>query len=391
MTARPSLTPTAVRPFLVTAALLVCASCRAEPPDDGPIYNPFIIQGWQLSRLTVGAAAAPSVGPLNAACALYAGTHPDHTVWALEGVLKSPEQRTLAATATLLPVGSPHALGPFALLGVLQAGDAFGCWSLVDTENLPRIPFDLLRRVRDEEPIPKLDSGDLELDAYLVALLYSARYSEAAFRDKARKATFAEMFNEPRRLRGDVVVFSGEMVRLREADAPRQVGDKADFAHVYEGWVFNHDLYGPNPLCVLFTRLPVGLEPAEKMRVPVTVYGVFFKTYRYKAGDNLKGNEWRLAPLLIGRVAVRPEAAKPEDHGWAYGLLPTFLGLLVGVGALVVVLALWYLRSDAHVRRRLRAARRAELVLPTPGPPDGAVAAAPPAPQAPDDELNFPQ
>jgi hypothetical protein len=381
MTVRPPQTPTAAaRPFLVAAVavLLVCAG-GAAPPEDEPVYNPLVIQPWQMSRLAVGVAADPWGGPLNAASALYAGTHPDHKVWALEGVLKTPQQRAVASAATLVSLASPDALGPFTVLGGLQAGAEAGYWEIIDVDTLPPIPADLLRRVRDEKPLPDLDSGDLEIDAYYQALIHSARYSEKAFRSRARKVDFARMFNEPGRLRGDVLVISGEMRRLRERDAPLQVAQKGGCNHVYEGWVFNTELYGPNPVCFVFTRLPPGLEPADDMHEPVTCYGIYFKKYRFKAGDNFKPNEYRLAPLLVGHVvSTKPKEVEEPDR-WAHGLLPAFLGLVLAVGGLIVALTLWMRRGDAHVRRRLDALRPTEFVMPGPDAP----AAIQPAPAPP--------
>jgi hypothetical protein len=120
---------------------------------------------------------------------------------------------------------------------------------------------------------------------------------------------------------------------------------------------------------VVFTDLPPGMKTGEKVEYQVSFDGYLFKRYRYKAADNLKANEWREAPLLIGRTLVwkAPPAAAAES-GWAEQLLPAFVGLILLTVATVVGLSWWMRRGDRQVRSRLAGARAPTFVEPAPEP-----------------------
>jgi hypothetical protein len=105
--------------------------------------------------------------------------------------------------------------------------------------------------------------------------------------------------------------------------------------------------------------LPEGLRVAETMEEKVEFVGYFFKRYRYKAGDTPKANQWRDAPLIIGRVAsVSPMPDAGGTSNWGKSLAPTFLALVAGTAVFVVLLMLWLRRGDDRVRRRLNATRQ---------------------------------
>jgi hypothetical protein len=90
------------------------------------------------------------------------------------------------------------------------------------------------------------------------------------------------------------------------------------------------------------------------MEERVEFVGYFFKRYRYKAGDTPKPNQWRDAPLLIGRVAsVTPIRDDTISENWGQSLAPIFFALIAGSAAFVVLLTLWLRRGDDRVRRRL--------------------------------------
>jgi hypothetical protein len=58
-----------------------------------------------------------------------------------------------------------------------------------------------------------------------------------------------------------------------------------------------------------------------------------------------------------------------------HSLIYLFMGITAAAVVLIVVLTLWFRGADSRVRRRIRAAREGELVLPppdpTPAPPVG--------------------
>jgi hypothetical protein len=268
-----------------------------------------------------------------------------------------------AALFGLAAGGQPRALP---CLAVLRVGEERLCWTLVDTSQVRPFPDAWRDWVHDNAPIR---DDPLEVDAYARTLLL-AHWTDAAALDKAarRDLTFVQLFREPAKYRGQLVRIGGRLKRVRRYDDPPQAAREGGVGHLYEGWLFNDD-FGANPVCCVFTDLPDGLRVAETMEERVEFAGYYFKRYRYKAGDTPGANQWREAPLLVGRfVSVSPHAsAAPED--WGRPLLPLFLSLVGGTLAFVIVLTLWLRRSDDRVRRRLAAAVR-QPFDPTGPPPE---------------------
>src|SRR5262249_39498868 len=153
-------------------------------------------------------------------------------------------------------------------------------------------------RVIDRRPIPSEDRIDPpeEVKAYCLALTTAHATSSEAFANSARRdLTYAHLFEEPEKYRGEVVHYQGRLKRVRQFDAPEFIRDYLPV--IYECWLFDLKVYGANPLGVLVTELPRGVPVKEQLDIPVTVDGYFFKRWRYQAGDG-----WRDAPLLIGRT-----------------------------------------------------------------------------------------
>ena len=159
--------------------------------------------------------------------------------------------------------------------------------------------------------------------------------------------TFAHLWEQPGDFRGQVIHVEGRLKRLRQFDAPRPAAAEG-VRVVYEGWVFAEE-YFSNPFCVLFTELPPGLRPAEKMEYHVAFDGYFFKRYRYQAGDGL-----REAPLLIGHTLKLLDAPAADS---SLPMSQQFLLLLVGFAVVVILLLVgtgwWMRRGDRRVQERL--------------------------------------
>lgn len=219
---------------------------------------------------------------------------------------------------------------------------------------------DLLTGIEDKAPVRNADENPYEFRAYTHVLLQAHRTSPDAFRASARKdLTYAHLFEEPAKYRGQVVHLQGRLKRLRQFDAP--ISAKAEgVGVVYEGWIFD-EVYFANPFCVLFTDLPSGIRIGEKVEYLVGFDGYFFKRYRYKAGDG-----WRDCPLLIGRtLRVFPQ---PVESGWSFSnaFLPVFLSLLILSGLLVVGLAWWFRQDDRRIRARIQQVRPDSFMNPAP-------------------------
>jgi hypothetical protein len=201
----------------------------------------------------------------------------------------------------------------------------------------------------------ELHGGDEGL-AFCEALVKADKTSQEAFaRSATRALTYANLFSEPERHRGQVVHLEGRLKRIVRYDPPKSTlldGLKDQ----YEGWMFDPENLGANPVCLVFTHLPAGLEPGDKLNVSVAFDGYFFKRYRYRSAEG----KVRDAPLLIGHTVVvrQPSRESSEGEGMFSGLLMTSAWVFI-TGTIVVGVGLfwWYRRNDRALQDRLTAAR----------------------------------
>jgi hypothetical protein len=283
--------------------------------------------------------------------------------------LKGSTQAVAAAAATATmndPAGT---------LGVFLAGEGLSLWegatALQDkaassSAQAPRIDADLLAGVEDKAPVRSAAENYDEAQAYNYLLVQAHATPVAALARSARRdLTFAHLFEEPSKYRGQVVHIEGRLGRLRRFDAPR-LAAKQGVPVLYEGWIFG-DAYFSNPYCVIATAVPESVPLGETLNHRVAFDGYFFKRYRYKAGDG-----WRDAPLLIGhalRDREQTSSATDSDGVAATLLLPCFLAVLGGSVLLVVSLHWWFRRCDRRVRTRLDMSRHANFIEPGPSSP----------------------
>ena len=278
---------------------------------------------------------------------------------------------------------------------------------------VPPLNQQLLDRVMDSRGLPTLPehppgekdkakyTAYLQLldedQAYCEAVIKASRCSTKAFADSARPdLTYAHLFNEPRKYRGQVVHFDGRLKRVRRFDPPLMLV-QAGVKDLYEGWMFSSERYGANPVCLVFTELPPGIKVAEETWYPVSFDGYFFKKYRYSAGDTRPGQA-REVPLVVGRAPVVQESAAAEAPAspwtWSHSMLLALLVLVFGTLALGFALHWWFRRGDNRVRRRLAEAPR-EFVPPPPetAAPEWPLGAGQPLPaggEAPEQETRSP-
>jgi hypothetical protein len=324
------------------------------------------------------------VGPFAVLGRALAGAGPEIGAWDFRGPLSTRYGRQQVGAQTLFLTGFtcvrdlPSAL---AELAVLQAGDdgrpdAVPCWSLLDTDRVQPFPAAYKEPgvIRDGKDI----SLGLEETAAYSHILTTAYYtSESAFRKAARgDLTYAQIFADPARYRGEVIHIIGRLKRLSRLGPPLEAKAQG-VSDLYEAWIFN-DAFGQNPFVAVFPLLParmndlVGQDKIKNTLVEVSFDGYFYKKFRYKAADS-KEKTAREAPVFIGRTLVlrsRPGAAEPEGEDWSGQMMAVFLGI-VGLGVVVVVgLTWWFRRSDERVRRRLVASRHPEFLPPDDEPTD---------------------
>ena len=218
-------------------------------------------------------------------------------------------------------------------------------------ESAPKL--NLAGRVRDRKPIPARQDDEEEALAYADTLAAARRSSALALTKAARRdLSYAQLWEEPEKYRGEIIHVEGRLRRLRSLDAPDFIASAYGIAKIYEGWVFEPEIYGANPRCVLFTERPQGIEAREELDEHVAFDGYFFKLYRYRAGDG-----WRDAPLFMAhslKKILRPGRGKESMAAFSSGQLATaFLTVLAATAVLVAGLAWWYRRGDHRVRSHL--------------------------------------
>jgi hypothetical protein len=227
--------------------------------------------------------------------------------------------------------------------------------------------LNLASRAQDRKPIPSAQEDPEEAAAYADTLAAAHRASPAALAQLSRRdVTFAHLFEEPQNYRGQVIHVEGRLRRVRRFDAPKFIEEAHGIKVLYEGWLFEPDVYGANPRCAIFTHLPDGIVVAEDTDYRVAFDGYFFKRYRYKAGDG-----WRDAPLFIAptlTLSPSSSASRISSNPFSAGTLATgFVGLIAATAGLALLLGWWYCRGDRQVRARLSLGNRLTAADPSAG------------------------
>jgi hypothetical protein len=254
--------------------------------------------------------------------------------------------------------------------GLLALGQGTMLWQTEPAEAPQRIaasdkvePIDaaLLAGVQDREPVQGADQNYNEYRAFNYTLLQARKTPvQALARAGRRDLTYAHLFEEPEKYRGQVIHVQGRLRRLRKFDTNQQA-TKEGVPILYEAWIFDQLNYA-NPYCVVITELPAAIKVGDAVDYQVACDAYFFKRYRYKAGDGVRD-----APLLIGRslLAQPAAAAEPEPvmsiPDW---LLWGFLVFLIATFALGTGLAWWFHRGDRRVRERLDRTRHVAFLDP---------------------------
>ncbi|MBV9125387.1 MAG: hypothetical protein JO112_18685, partial [Planctomycetes bacterium] len=185
--------------------------------------------------------------------------------------------------------------------------------------------------------------------------------TEAFARSARKDLTYGHLYNDSQKYRGQVVHFRGQVYRIRKYDAPDYIWSQG-VHDLYEGWIGDPELYGANPMCIVFTDLPPGLAVAEKFDSPpqVSFDGYFFKKFRYRAADKYEHD----VPLLIGHGPVLiQESSQGRSLGRAFTrfFFWAFTAIIVGLILVVGGLTWWYRHGDSRVRSRVNASRLSGL------------------------------
>lgn len=220
----------------------------------------------------------------------------------------------------------------------------------------------VFKYIRDNAPISKGEENWEETTAWNRVLLHARRFSPEELEQLARTdLTFAELFKDVRRdYKLDLVKFEGRLISLKKLE-PTQALRSAGVEAVYEGWLVPANEPNGNPICVLFTDRPEGVEPEGRVNRWVTFAGFSFKLLQYESGEKRKDDPtkyvWKKAPLLLGRaVIVRPDPDSATAVSWqGFAAIATAVVLTLLVFALG--LSWWYRTGDRRVRNEMAAAR----------------------------------
>jgi len=374
----------AFRPFVFAATLLMASHLvdwysvvlAGQKEDSQPLFQISTVEPQHLAALVIAGGIGANQPQLACLSVLVSGEENSLGVWSLSGPFAARKERALLATVALLGMQGLNPTQCLQALEILKLGDEEDLWTLINSDVVYPVPVEYLDRVKDEKPIQGPMTDDLEATAYIKMVHMAYQTDALAFRMAARKdLNYADLMRQPKTYRGEIVQVSGKLRRLRKIPSPLALKDLG-VSEVYEGWVFQ-DIYGANPICLIFSSLPQGLQPYEKGENYVSFSGYFFKKYRYRTASDVKESAWKDAPLLIGRtVDLLPSPPKPKsdiDPDWAQNLLPAFLGFVIVVVVTIVGLSYWFLKTDKEVKNRLKTAqnRKSESLFQDFEPPNG--------------------
>lgn len=313
---------------------------------------------------------------------------------------EEPERARPAAAVQLVAAYHPISLWP-----VLQR-QRWLVWHipdepppLFDGKFAPTLDPALLRclAVLDARPVPSYPPRDLaSADFFKLlskALFYCKEVPVEAFvawgKENAH-VTFGHLYNDPKRYYGKVVRLEGNLLRVRKYELPDAIRRASGVDDAYEAWL-QGPTSGSHPFSVLFTRLPEGIEVAEKIKdgTYVEFYGYFLGRIKFRGGDSKD----RITPYIVGPTIqtktappIPPSAGSSLSGIVFYGVL----GIVIVSVALMTGLNWWFRRGDQQVRLRLAQiqaekavqALEAGAVPPEPGAPaDGFWRDEPPPPQ----------
>ncbi len=148
---------------------------------------------------------------------------------------------------------------------------------------------------------------------------------------------------------------------LRSFTATRKLQD-AGVDTLYEGWLIPQNEPRGNPVCIVFTDLPEGIEAGGRVNYWVSFAGYYFKLMRYESAERDADDPSRFvvkrAPLLLGRgVLLRPDPEAPSPVSWtAFSTAAT--ASVIGMVLIALGLTWWYRRDDRRIRDEIAQQQR---------------------------------
>lgn len=197
-----------------------------------------------------------------------------------------------------------------------------------------------LAAIQDDTPFRRA-----ERDAWfgLLGFLKSATPTQLQ-RGSLGPVTFVQLFQQPQEYRGRIVSIRGTVRRAHRVSAP---ANKAGIAEYYQLWVQPSE-HPSDPIVVYALELPKGFPTGMGVTEEVTITGIFFKRWSYKAQDSL-----RTAPVLLSRSVDWTPSERLAGRQRTRSVPSPWLALGLGAAIAGVVIGYLYLRT--------RPARRAPV------------------------------
>jgi hypothetical protein len=270
----------------------------------------------------------------------------------------------------------------FAVVGLLAA--LTPAWA----DDEPRdLAFDkdrlYVKNIKDLRPL-SLEGGD-EREPYEDVLLHAHKFSTGQLTAAARRdVSYYDMMDDKGRrdeVRFELVHLEGRLKRLKKITSLGRL-KSAGMPDLYEAWIYPKGGRGHDPICVILSEPPTGLEPADDFTpgVPVSTAGYFFKVIEYPSNQANPADPtrtlFRRAPLLLGHGMT---TGKDADGLNASVTDLVTVSLVFGGAVLLGLLglALWFRRTDAGSRKAYVNKLR-NPYTPPPPPTDGPPPDAPP-------------
>jgi hypothetical protein len=234
----------------------------------------------------------------------------------------------------------------------------------------------IFRRIENDTWVARSSDRWEEAVAYNRVLLHARRWSTQELEEFARRdLRFADLYFDGHRelsdgrrdFRGsrsyllELVRLEGRLVMLRSFAATRKL-QQAGIDTLYEGWLIPQNEPRGNPVCLVFTELPEGMEAGGRTNYWVSFAGYYFKLMRYESAERSVDDPSRFvvkrAPLLLGRsVILRPDPEAASPVSWA-AFSRTATVVIVGLVLIALGLTWWYRREDRRIRDEIAQQQR---------------------------------
>ena len=222
-----------------------------------------------------------------------------------------------------------------------------------------------LAGVEDDAPLRGQLENIQEFDAYNEVIIHANQFTAAELEKNASRDVMFLDLVKPHRLdfQYKLLWFEVRLERLRHME-PTKPLKQAGINDLYEAWVFPRN--GADPMCIILTELPAGIQPSLKYDrpIPVTVAGYSFKLIRYEAealdpkDPKQEKHIVRKAPLLIAKsVTAEPEVVDDSRIRWREGFLTGILAIVGGITVVALGLTWWFRRGDKSARHQLETRR----------------------------------